>query len=94
MPFLICYFFAFLIKFEFSFKGEADLRKFTELFYFSHLLVPIRLYQTVFSAIGMEQLSYYVIIKMGFYIVITTVVSLLILKLSKTKPFSFLKYLY
>lgn len=94
LPFVIISLFSFCISIDFSFKKEGDLRKITELFYFTHLLIPVELYDLVFSKLGKINLAYNIVFLMFFYTAFALIVSVVILRLSKTKVFGFLKYLY
>lgn len=93
LPLVVFFLFSVCLSINFSFKGQSEFRKITELFYFTHLLIPVGLYDTFFYPILKEKI-YNIFIIMIFYTVFSIVASLLIIKASKIKKLKFLKYLY
>lgn len=93
LPIIIYFLFAICIGIDFSFNRQSEVRKMTELFYFTHLLIPLELYDLIFYPI-LKEAEYNFFVIMIFYIAFSIIVSLIILKASKHKKLKFLKYLY
>lgn len=93
LPLTVFFMFSVCISINFSFSKQAELRKTTELFYFVHLIIPIELYDLIFTRI-FNSAVYNIWVVMTFYTVFSLAAALLIIKASKLKKLSFLKYLY
>lgn len=93
LPVAVVTLFAVCITVGFSFKGQAELRKITELFYFSHLLLPVELYDLMFARL-LKSALYNCFVIMTFYTVVTAAFSILLFKASKSRTFGFLRRLY
>lgn len=94
LPIVIFYLFRVCIGVNFSFKNQKNFRSFTELFFFTHMIIPVEIYSQLCDMVGRPAMANNFLIIMTFYTVVTVVISFIILKLSETKVFAFLKYLY